>query len=308
MDTIFFDANILENINYFYNNNFIVANIFIIIFSLIIGSFLNVIIYRLPIVIFNEWREDCYEFLNTKKKDRVIDKKTKKITLFSPNRSFCPECNNKIKYYDNIPVISFILLKSKCRHCKTPISWRYPFIELLAAFASVLVFIQYNINSLSLAILFLTYLLIIIACIDFENLIIPDSLSYIGLWLGLIINSSIFDINNITYASDAILGAIVGYLILWILYWVFKLTTGKEGFGHGDFKLTALFGAWLGLSAIFPILIIASITGIIFSVIAYYRGIRGLDKPFPFGPYLVFAGWIMLLYKDYLPINIISLI
>lgn len=297
---------ILDTLDIFLNNYALVMYIFITVFGLMIGSFLNVVIYRLPIVIFTQWRTDCYDFLEINKKDQHIDKKTAKISLFKPLRSMCPNCNKLISLKDNIPIISFLLLRGSCRQCKHKISYRYPIIEFLSAVATVLTINQFGFSQVAMAVLFLTYLLITIASIDFDHLIIPDNLSYIGLWLGLLINISIFETLPFTSIYSAILGTILGYLTLWTLYWVFKLLTGKEGFGHGDFKLTALFGAWLGVEGIFPVLIIASILAIIISIISYLIKSRSFDKPFPFGPYLAFAGWIMLLFQDNWPLNNIS--
>lgn len=172
----------------------------------------------------------------------------------------------------------------------------------------MLILFQYGFTSLSLLILLLNYLLIVIAAIDYEHLIIPDNLTYVGLWLGLLVSIQFFNNESLTDINQAILGCVFGYLALWSLYWVFKIFTGKEGFGHGDFKLTALFGAWLGLSNLLPLLIIASVTGIIGSLIAKILNTRELDQPFPFGPYLALAGWIMLLYKDYWPLTNLGVI
>lgn len=303
-----------DYIQNFSSEYYLLSIVVLTIFSLLIGSFLNVVIYRLPITIFNEWRNDCYDFLEINPSKENINKHNKKynvdsnITFFSPKRSQCPKCNNPIKFYDNIPILSFLLLRGKCRECNQSIAWRYPLIEFLTALASILVIFQFGFTPLGFSIIFLSYLLIIIAAIDFEHMIIPDSLSYVGLWLGLLINLKILNTTNITSIDNSIIGAVVGYLLLWSLYWLFKILTGKEGFGHGDFKLTALFGAWLGVFHIFPLLIIASVTGIIFTVTSSLLGKHNLEQPFPFGPYLVFAGWIVLLYKDCWPVNILTII
>lgn len=174
--------------------------------------------------------------------------------------------------------------------------------------ASILVILKFGFSLLSLSVIFLSYLLIIIAAIDFEHLIIPDNLSYIGLWLGLFINTQILTNISLANINQAVVGCIIGYLILWSLYWLFKLMTGKEGFGHGDFKLTALFGAWLGVYSLFPLLILASVSGIIVSLGAKLAGSRELDQPFPFGPHLALAGWLMILYRDFWPLNNLGLI
>ncbi len=271
-----------------------------IIFCLLIGSFLNMLIYRLPLIIFREWRQECDNYLDEIKKTKK-KQPAKDISLLKPARSFCPKCNHKIAKKDNIPLLSFVLLKGKCRHCKKKISLRYPAVELLTLIMGLAVFIRFDFNPLGVAVLFLSFILILIAFIDYEHMIIPDYLTYIGLWLGLLINSSSY---QITYIQLAIYGAIGGYLLLWAIYWLFKLTSGKEGFGYGDFKLSALFGAWLGIFNIFPVLIIASITGTLVFVVSYFLSTKAnLNKPFAFGPYLVFGGWAVLMLPEYLDIN-----
>ncbi len=276
------------------NSLFFFIGIFFL--GLIIGSFLNMIIYRLPLIIFQEWRKDCHEFLNTPKlQTNDSDANNKEITFFKPSRSFCPHCSKQIAIKDNIPVLSFFLLRGKCRDCQNKIHWQYPLIELITAASSVLVLSQFDLTLFSLSLLFLSYLLITIAFIDYNHMIIPDSLTYIGLWLGLIINTSMYQLIPIEYAIS---GAILGYMILWLIYWVFKLITHKEGFGHGDFKLSAMFGAWLGVYNLFPMLILASILGISVAVVAHISKRGNIHKPFPFGPYLALSGWLMLLFQN----------
>ena len=271
-----------------------------IIFCLLIGSFLNMLIYRLPLMIFKEWQTECDHYLKEQKKTKK--KPDTNVSLLKPSRSFCPKCNHTIAKKDNIPLISFILLKGKCRNCRKKIPLRYPLVELLTLIVGLSVFIRFDFDLLGLAVLFLSFILILIAFIDYEHMIIPDYLSYVGLWLGLLINISNYQIISIDLA---IYGAICGYLLLWSIYWIFKLTTGKEGFGHGDFKLSALFGAWLGIFNIFPVLIIASITGTIVFMINHSltESKSHINKPFAFGPYLAIAGWLVLLFPEYLDIN-----
>ncbi len=300
-----YQIDILTNLNLFLEMQPVLSYAIIIIFSLMIGSFLNVLIYRIPITIFNAWRSECYDYLELKPSANIT---TKNISILKPCRSFCPNCNQQINLIDNIPLLSYLMLKGKCKSCQKKISLRYPFIEFITMAASILVILEFGFSLLSLSIIFLTYLLILIAAIDFDHLIIPDNLSYIGLWLGLLINTQILGYNGFIDINQAILGCIIGYLVLWSLYWIFKILTGKEGFGHGDFKLTALFGAWLGVYSLFPLLIIASLSGIIVSIIAKIAGKREFDQPFPFGPYLALAGWLMLLYKDYWPLNNLGVI
>lgn len=288
------------NIESIYINYPLITLIVVFIISLIIGSFLNVLIYRIPKSMFAEWRKDCCEFLELDNKTTNIDDNVN-INIFSPYRSVCPNCFTQISALDNIPILSFILLKAKCRACSNPISARYPFIELLTAVISVLVIYQFGLTITGLSVVFLSYLLIVIANIDAEHMIIPDHLTYIGLWSGILFNLNLVDYYGFTSIESAILAVIIGYLMLWGLYWIFKLTTGKEGFGHGDFKLTALFGAWFGLAYLFPMLIIASILAIIGSIVNSIFSNKDFREPFPFGPYLVIAGWLIIMYKDYLP-------
>ncbi|MBP9722568.1 MAG: prepilin peptidase [Gammaproteobacteria bacterium] len=258
------------------------------------------LIYRLPLIIFTNWQQDCKEFLNSEINNNLSVSNAHNINLIKPARSLCPNCKQQILAKDNIPLISFLLLHGKCRHCRQSISWQYPIIEFLTVLMGILVLVKYGFTPLGLIILFLSFILIIIATIDYNYMIIPDSLSYMGLWLGLLTNITDYKIVPI---ESAILAAVLSYGLLWTIYWVFKLSTGKEGFGYGDFKLAALFGAWLGLYNILPILIIASITGIIITItnhfvkyVKYNHNI--LNKPFPFGPYLVFGGWLVLMYPN----------
>lgn len=293
MYNLFFADLFLE---YFYANYPLLCLVIVFCTSLIIGSLLNMIIYRLPLSIFNNWRNECYDFLELDEQDKEKYKKdnNNNISILKPFRSICRNCKHKIAFYDNIPLLSYILLKGKCRHCSAHISLQYPFIELITAIASVIVVLTYGLNITSVLIILLTYLLILIATIDFEHYIIPDHLNYIGLWLGLLVNISMFQLIDIKYA---ILGAVVGYLLLWTIYWLFKLIRGKEGFGYGDFKLTALFGAWFGVFNLFPMLMISAVVAIFFAAIAHITNQRSIDKPFPFGPYLAIAGWIVLILQ-----------
>lgn len=296
-----FDYLPLISLDNLYNNFPVLVLICAGFFGLIIGSFLNVLIYRIPQVMFAEWRKDCCEFLEIK--NNLNKSEQQSITIFSPLRSMCPYCQYQIPALDNIPVLSYIILQGKCRNCDVNIPSKYPIVEVLTAIISILIIYQFGLTLTSLCVFFLSYLLITAAVIDLEHMIIPDNLTFIGLWSGLLYNLKLINVISFTTIDQAILGAIIGYLFLWVIYWVFKLTTGKEGFGYGDFKLTALFGAWLGVSMLLPIIVLASITAIIFAVINSIFKIRKLDQAFPFGPYLVFAGWVLLMYKDYIPLD-----
>ena len=258
--------------------------------GLIIGSFLNVVIYRLPIMMEAEWTEQCSELLeieNPKKNSSNHDV----FNLAVPN-SHCPKCNHEISALENIPVISWLAQKGKCRHCQTSISARYPIIESVTAAMSVLVTVEYGFTWLTLAILVLSWGLIVLTMIDVDHQLLPDDITLPLLWLGLLINS----FGLICSLQDAVWGAIGGYGILWGIYWLFKLLTGKEGMGFGDFKLLAALGAWLGWQALPMIILLSSFVGAVVGISMIV--IKGKDKniPIPFGPYLASAGFITLIW------------
>lgn len=265
---------------------------FALLLGLIIGSFLNVVIYRLPVMMQREWTQQCYEFLELE-----ADKKNA-VTLPSFNlaqpASHCPICKHNISSLENIPVLSYLIQGGKCRHCKTSISARYPIIETLTGLSSALIAYQFGFTWLTLAVLFLCWSLIVLTMIDFDHQLLPDDITLPILWLGILINYFGF----ITTLESAVLGAIGGYLILWAVYWLFKLLTGKEGMGHGDFKLLAALGAWLGWQNLPQIILLSSLIGAIVGISLIL--LKGRDKniPIPFGPYLAGAGFVSLLWSD----------
>lgn len=304
----------LEYLNQFYQEHFIFCIIITTVVCLLIGSFLNMLIYRMPLMMFNQWHQDCYDYIKNNSNislDRldafyndIQPNNTKTtISLFKPCRSICPHCNTQLLARDNIPILSFIGLKAKCRSCKAKISWRYPFVEFLSALLGILILLKYGLTPAGLCSIILCFILILIAAIDYDYLMIPDHLTYIGLWLGLLLNLSPYSITPIT---AAVLGAVLGYMILWSIFWLFKIITGKEGFGHGDFKLLALFGAWLGAFNLLQIITISSVIALIFSMLAGIAKKMDLDKPFPFGPYLVIAGIFTLLFPNLWPFDILT--
>jgi leader peptidase (prepilin peptidase)/N-methyltransferase len=195
---------------------------------------------------------------------------------------------------DNIPVLSFLFLKGQCRHCHTPISWRYPLTEIATALLSLLVAYRFGFSGQTLAALILTWSLIALCLIDYAEQILPDDITLPVLWLGLILNSQAL----FTSLQSALFGAVVGYLFLWSVYWLFKLVTHKEGMGYGDFKLLAMLGAWLGWQALPMIILLSSVVGVIvgLSMIGFKRLSR--EQPMPFGPYLAMAGWLSLMWGD----------
>ncbi|MBL1261445.1 MAG: prepilin peptidase [Thiotrichaceae bacterium] len=260
------------------------------ILGLLIGSFLNVVILRLPIMMEKEWFSQCNELLEVAPTDKQADKP---FNLVTPN-SHCPKCNHEIRAIENIPILSYLFLKGSCSDCGAKIPARYPIIEATTALLSIAVAWHFGPSWEAAAALLLTWALITLTVIDFDHQLLPDSITLPFLWLGLGLSlAGVF-----TDPAAAIIGGLVGYLSLWSVYILFKLTTGKEGMGHGDFKLLAMLGAWLGWQAVLPIILISSIVGAIVGITLIV--VRGRDKniPIPFGPYLATAGWITLLWGD----------
>ncbi|UIJ75978.1 MULTISPECIES: prepilin peptidase [unclassified Acinetobacter] len=257
------------------------------IFSLCIGSFLNVVIYRTPKMMEQEWRTDCQLFLHP---DQPIIDETK-ITLSTP-ASTCPKCKTPIRWYQNIPVISWIVLRGKCGSCQNSISSRYPLIELLTMICALIVVAVFGPTIQMLFGLVLTYVLIALTFIDFDTQLLPDRYTLTLAAFGLGVNSyAIY-----TSATSAIWGYIIGFLCLWIVYFLFKIITGKEGMGYGDFKLLAALGAWMGPFLLPLIVLLSSLVGAIIGIILLK--VRKENQPFAFGPYIAIAGWIAFLWGD----------
>jgi leader peptidase (prepilin peptidase)/N-methyltransferase len=276
------------------------AAIFTFVFSLLIGSFLNVVIYRTPVMMQREWQESIRESLEEEdddvtenNKQNYPQNKSEPFNLSHP-ASTCPACQHKIRWYENIPVISYLFLRGKCASCKTPISLRYPVIELLTAALSVVVVYQLGFTVYSLAAVVFTWCLIALTFIDVDHQLLPDRITLPLLWLGLLINSQ----NSFASLESAVWGAALGYLSLWLVYWAFKLVTGKEGMGYGDFKLLAALGAWCGATALPLIILLSSVSGVILALLLMIFKRHKAQNPLPFGPYLAIAGWIALLWGD----------
>ena len=258
------------------------------IIGLLVGSFLNVVIYRLPIIMQREWRKDCIEYLQME-----AEKEGEPFNLSLP-LSRCPRCQSPIKAYQNIPVISYIFLKGQCANCKNPISLRYPLIEAFTAITSIIVAWHFGYTPQAAFALVLTWVLIALSFIDIDHQLLPDSITLPVLWIGLAL--SLFDVYTDTQAS--IIGAIAGYMVLWTIYQGFKLVTGKEGMGYGDFKLLALFGAWLGWQTLPLIILLSSLVGAVIGITMIIFAKRDHNIPIPFGPYLAAAGWLALLWGN----------
>ena len=267
-----------------------------LVLGLLVGSFLNVVIYRLPKMMERDWQDQCRDFLTNDGDIATLpasDSKQEPFNLMVP-ASRCPHCGHKIKPWENIPVISYLFLRGKCSNCKAGISARYPVIELVTGLLSVAVIFYVGINWSGLAALVFTWSLIALTMIDFDTYLLPDDITLPLLWLGLIVNS----FNTFTDLPSALWGAIAGYLVLWSVYKLFKLATGKEGMGYGDFKLLAALGAWMGWQMLPQIILLSSLVGAVIGISMIV--IRGRDKniPIPFGPYLAIAGWIAFIWGD----------
>ena len=260
--------------------------------SLCVGSFLNVVIYRLPLMMQQEWQSECRLLLE----DELTAKPTQasnseSFNLVKPN-STCPKCKTAIKPWQNIPIISWIMLKGKCANCSNPISARYPIVEAITALLSLVIAYSFGATEHALLYIFVTWILVALTFIDIDHMLLPDQLTLPLVWLALIAA-----VMGITISpGDAIVGAACGYLSLWSVFWLFKLLTGKEGMGYGDFKLLAVFGALLGWQSLLTIILLSSVVGAIIGIALL--SIQGKDKatPIPFGPYLAIAGWITLLW------------
>jgi len=261
--------------------------------GLLIGSFLNVVILRLPVMMERDWKQQCCELLELDNSEYDTDQK--KFNLVLP-RSRCPVCEHQISALENIPLISYLLLKGKCKHCKTKISLRYPLIELFSGISVVIVAFYFGVSLQALFALLLTWALIALSMIDFDHQLLPDDITLPLLWLGIVIN--IFGV--FTDLESSVLGAIFGYGSLWSVYMTFKLITGKEGMGHGDFKLLAVLGAWFGWQSLPVIIILSSIVGAIVGILLMIFNSHDRNTAIPFGPYLAMAGWISMLWGPYI--------
>lgn len=277
----------MQEFIFYFMNNPTALYIAVGLFSLCIGSFLNVVIYRTPKMMEQEWRTDCQMFLHPEQP--IIDES--KLTLSKP-ASTCPKCRSEIRWYQNIPVISWLVLRGKCGSCQNPISIRYPLIELLTALASLVIVSVFGPTLQMLFGLLLTWILIALTFIDFDTQLLPDRYTLTLAALGLGVNSyAIY-----TSPTSAIWGYIIGFLCLWIVYYLFKIVTGKEGMGYGDFKLLAALGAWMGPLMLPLIVLLSSFVGAIIGIVLLK--IRKENQPFAFGPYIAIAGWIAFIWGE----------
>ena len=256
--------------------------------GLIVGSFLNVVILRLPARLFYAWRQQSRELLELPNAEDAPPPGL----IWEP--SHCPRCEHRLGVLENIPLVSWLALRGRCRHCKAPISIQYPLVELLTGVCSAAILWKFGANWQAGAGLLLTWTLIALSGIDLRTQLLPDQMTLPLLWLGLLQS-----LVPLFVGSDAsVLGAAIGYLSLWLAYWLFKLATGKEGMGYGDFKLLGALGAWMGPAAVLPIVFLSSLVGAI--VGGAFLAIRGHDRatPIPFGPFIAVSGWVWFLFAD----------
>lgn len=277
-------------------------DIYVLVVGLLVGSFLNVVIYRVPISMEREFLAECKAALaaqdNSEPPSAVQAPQNpddeQPFNIFVP-RSHCPSCKTTIKAWQNIPVVSYLIQKGKCAHCGAPISIRYPIIESISGAISVFIAIQFGVTTECLAALLIFWSLLALTVIDYDHYLLPDSITLPFLWLGIF-----FSMNGWGFVSlqDSVTGAIAGYLSLWTVYWLFKIITKKEGMGFGDFKLLAMLGAWLGWKMLPVIVILSSLVGAVVGISLILFAGRDRNKHIPFGPYLAAAGFLCVFWGD----------
>ncbi|MCP4988212.1 MAG: prepilin peptidase [Colwellia sp.] len=282
----------VDNITYLFQQSSVFFYLTVALISLAVGSFLNVVIYRMPKMMEYNWYQECREFLA----DEVENTEPKKLTAMTLSKpdSTCPNCGHKIRFYENIPVISWLVLKGKCSGCSNKISARYPLVELATMILSLIVAHHFGATVATPLVILLTWALVALTMIDFDHMLLPDQITLPLLWLGLLININ----GTFVPLTDAVIGAVVGYMSLFSVYWLFKLLTGKEGMGFGDFKLLAVFGAWIGWQLLPLLILMASVVGAIVGIALILFKSHNKEQGIPFGPYLAIAGWITLLWGE----------
>ncbi len=256
-----------------------------LVLGLLVGSFLNVLVYRLPVMLERDWLAQARELLELPAEQAAT------FNLLWP-QSRCPRCETPIRAWQNIPLLSWLALRGRCGSCKAGISLRYPLVELASGVLALVVVWHYGATPLALAMLVLTWGLLALSLIDADHQLLPDVLVLPLLWLGLIVNS----LGGLVSLQDALYGAVAGYLSLWLVFWLFRLVTGKEGMGYGDFKLLAMLGAWGGWQVLPLTILLSSVVGAVLGVIILRLQRQGLAQPLPFGPYLAIAGWVAIVW------------
>ena len=257
------------------------------IVGLLVGSFLNVVIYRLPKIMEREWHEQCAAL------NGITSPASTPYSLSVP-RSACPSCGHKISALENIPILSYLWLQGKCAACETRISPRYPIVEAITGILSAAAAGYFGFGLAAIGAILFIWMLIALTFIDFDTQLLPDSITLPLLWTGLFFNLQ----STFVPLQSAVIGALAGYLSLWVIYWLFKLVTGKEGMGYGDFKLLAAIGAWLGWSMLPLVILLSSAVGAVVGILLIVIAKQGRSVPIPFGPYLAIAGWITFFWGD----------
>lgn len=275
----------LESVSALLRTQPVFLHCFCALIGLLVGSFLNVVIYRLPKMMEREWQNNCLEFMG-----KAIPA-LPKYNLLTP-RSTCPVCAHSIRAWENVPIVSYLLLKGRCSRCHTPISARYPMVELLTGVLSYAVAMHFGYSALTLYALFFVFVLVALTFIDFDTQLLPDDMTLPLLWLGLVCNFN----GGFTSLSSAVAGAIAGYLILWSIYWLFKWVTGKEGMGYGDFKLLAAIGAWFGWQMLPAVILLSSVVGSVVGVGLIVLKRKQRQTAIPFGPFLALGGIAALFF------------
>lgn len=278
-----------------------VGFVFAALFGLVFGSFGNVIVARLPRILERQWREECVASMPEKIQESIQKQSakdhnatdTKRFNLAYP-ASHCPKCGHNLRWFENIPLVSYIVQAGRCRSCKTHISLRYPITELAAALLTLAAVYSFGFTWEALAFATFLYVLLLLTLIDGETMLLPDQLTLPLLWLGLILSIHILPVTPM----DAIIGGAAGYLFLWSVYWLFKLATGKEGMGYGDFKLLAVIGVWLGWQALPLVVLLSSLVGAAYGILLIILRKHSQEKPMPFGPFLAVAGAIALFFAE----------
>jgi leader peptidase (prepilin peptidase) / N-methyltransferase len=255
------------------------------VFGLLFGSFLNVVIHRMPRMMERQWRAEAAEVLGQDAAEEPV------FNLVFP-RSRCPHCSHQIRWYENIPVVSYLFLRGRCSNCGKPIGMRYPMVEIVAAALLVFCVWRFGLSPTAAAWGFFCLILLAAALIDWDTTLLPDDLMYPLLWSGLL--AAALGWNASVSLSSAVWGAALGYLSLWSVYWAFKLITGKEGMGYGDFKLFAALGAWFGAMALIPLILMASVVGAVLGIGLKLTGGLRAGGYMPFGPFLAGAGLVAL--------------
>lgn len=269
----------------FYHMHPVILLIFTGILGAIVGSFLNVVIYRYPAMLKREWKRECCELLN------IPHEKTESFNLYLP-RSHCPHCKRMIPFWLNVPLISYLLLRAKCKYCHAPISFQYFLVEFVSAILSIYIVAQFGLSLQTSALLLFTWILIVLTGIDYRDRLLPDTLTLSLLWIGLFIST----FNLFVSPANAILGALYGFLFLWIVAHLYKIIRKQIGMGNGDFKMLAMIGAWVGPYALINVILLSSFLALFISAILLCTKKMKINHLIPFGPFLAIGGWYTLLH------------